>query len=162
MAIYTFISHAIPPRVDAAERAFVRWTTANSNMMMSKAREFLREVTPVRTGYMRSQAKTWGYRAYSLGGFRFNLGFRQRDFSGVFYPKFVDQGTGLHGPLKARIYPRKAKRLVWEHDGVIRTAESTAGQKSRDVLAQANKKTYDWMLKWMREGKIQAYRRTIK
>lgn len=162
MAIYTFISHAIPPRIDAAEMAFIHWITANSHFLMSKARGYLREVTPSHTGMMRSKVKTWGYRQYSRGGFRFNLGFRKQDFPNIFYPVFVDEGTGIDGPRKARIFPRKAKRLVWESSGVIVSAASTAGQKSQNMLARANQKTYAWMLKWMREAKIAAYRRTIK
>jgi len=162
MAIYTFISHAVPPRIDAAELAFIEWVSSNSLLLMSKAREFLREVTPIRTGYMRSQVATWGFRRYGLGGFRFNLGWRKVDFPGTFYPPYVDIGTGIYGPNKTPIVPRKAARLVWERDGRMVSAKSVQGQRGKNMIQEASRKTYEWMLQWMRSGKINAYRRVIK
>jgi hypothetical protein len=49
--------------------------------------------------------------------------------TGEDYAEKVSKGTGLYGPYKARIFPRKAKMLAWMKDG-SRNPVTAAGWKA--------------------------------
>jgi len=127
-----------PPDVGGVLTASLVRTQIRAKELAESTVVFLQMITPIRSGFMQSAAKYWNLRTYSRGGFSFHFGWQKGDFSGkVFYPPYVDQGTGLHGRYKQRIYPRKAKRLVWRYRGEWVSAESTAGQRKQRLLSHA-------------------------
>jgi len=113
------------------------------NLLMGLAVTNLKNVTPVRTGFMRSRAKAWGLRVYSRGGYRFSFGWKSSDFKDkkAFYPKYVEEGSGIWGPYKTPIVPRKAKVLrffIGEREVVT---FSVRGQPPQNLLEKASKLT---------------------
>lgn len=52
------------------------------------------------------------------------------------YTKFVDQGTGLHGPARALIFPKRAKVMVFNMAGVAGKvfARFTRGQPAQNFF----------------------------
>jgi hypothetical protein len=64
--------------------------------------------------------------------------------SSVGYARYVEEGTGIHGPRKRRITPRRARMLSWVAGGSRRTgrgpgarrifAKSVAGRKATPYL----------------------------
>ncbi len=164
MPYYTIISKkgVFPPPVGMAERAILSKITLYSHKIMRESREILAQVTPEgETGKLKSKIATWGFRVYSQGAIRFNLGWRNQDFSGVNYSSFVDQGTGLYGPFKTRIVPRQAKNLVWEQHGIKHRAPSVAGQRPQYLLNQAVDKTNEWFLYWLERMRVDMYRKMV-
>lgn len=127
-----------PPDVGGVLTASLVRTQLRARALAEETVEFLQMLTPYRSGFMRSQVKYWNLRTYARGGFTFYFGWRKSDFAGkVFYPPYVDQGTGLYGKYKQRIYPKKAERLVWKHRGEWASAKSIAGQRKQRLLSHA-------------------------
>lgn len=127
-----------PPDVGGVLTAALVQTQLRARALAEETVEFLQMLVHSRTGFMRSHAKYWNFRTYSRGGFMFYFGWQKSDFAGrAFYPPFVDQGTGLYGKRKQRIYPKKAQRLVWKYRGEWVSAPSIAGQRKQRLLSHA-------------------------
>jgi hypothetical protein len=54
--------------------------------------------------------------------------------SRVGYARYVEEGTGIHGPRGRRITPRKARVLSWKTKGKRFFAASVAGRKATPYL----------------------------
>lgn len=75
-----------------------------------------------------------------------NGGLRVRVGSHLHYAFYVHEGTGLYGPHKTKIFPKKAKALVWKSAvyghkkgkfaGKV-TVRSTKGMKANKFLVEA-------------------------
>jgi len=127
-----------PPDVGGVLTASLTRTQLRAKEVAEETVDFLKMLVHSRSGFMQSQAKYWNFRTFSRGGFVFHFGWRKSDFAGkVFYPPYVDQGTGLYGKRKQRIYPLKAKRLAWKYRGEWVSAESVAGQRKQRLLSHA-------------------------
>lgn len=163
MAFYTIFSKSgrFPPPVGEAEAMLIQVIGASKNMFMGKAREFLKRYVPVATGHLRNSADAWGARVYSLGGVVFYLGWRNRDFGGVNYAPFVDQGTGIYGAHRTPIRPRSATRLKWQQNGAWKSAPTVAGQPGRFMLRDAIQDFTDWFLIWLEKQRVNMYRRMV-
>lgn len=120
---------------------------------------FLRDITPISSGFMRSRAKRWDYRRRGQWGFSFNVGFRKGDFSGrVFYPPYVVHGTGIYGKSMSPIKPRFAKRLAWETKKGWVSAKTVKGQRPNPILEATEKMGLRLLRKSCQQAFIQAWR----
>lgn len=138
MAISKFISLKgdLPPLMAAPMLEALSMMSSMGLDIMDKTVATLQELTPYSSGFLRSQARGWGFRVYGRGGFCFEFGWRRQDFVGrAFYPPFVNYGTGIYGRNRTPIVPRSAPRLVWQDDaGVWHAAASVAGQPGVHML----------------------------
>lgn len=102
---------------------------------------FVKGVTPIRSGFMRTTVRYWNLRIYGRGGFVFWFGWRRGDYAGkrAFYPLYVNYGTGIYGLYGRRIFPISAKRLAWEYQGRWVSAKSVAGQRPQRLLEKGKK-----------------------
>lgn len=57
--------------------------------------------------------------------------------SHVHYARYVHDGTGLHGPKRSLIYPRRAKVLRWRRNGAYVYARYTRGMRPNTFLTSA-------------------------
>lgn len=58
--------------------------------------------------------------------------------AGVAYAQFVHEGTGIYGPNRTRITPKKGRFLVWkDKNNNLVFAKSTSGIPGRPFLKQA-------------------------
>lgn len=73
----------------------------------------VRERMPVETGFMRNNT------TFKLASTKEGKIYAQ----GVFYMKFVEEGTGIHGKYRTPIRPRNAARLAWH--GTTATGKPT-------------------------------------
>lgn len=112
-------------------------------LLMNEAVKNLKAVTPVRTGFMRSKAKAWGLRVYERGGYRFEFGWKLKDFASqkAFYPQYVEHGSGEWGPHKTPIVPRQAKMLRFTVGERVVVTPSVRGQPPQNLLSEASKMT---------------------
>lgn len=53
------------------------------------------------------------------------------------YARYVDEGTGLYGPNKALIYPKRKKFMAWSKKGKVIYARYTKGQKGQHYVDKA-------------------------
>lgn len=53
----------------------------------------------------------------------------------LYYARWVHDGTGLYGPMRRKIVPKKKKALHWP--GAAHPVKSIKGMKARPFLAQA-------------------------
>lgn len=53
------------------------------------------------------------------------------------YGTYVEEGTGLFGPYKQRIFPKSAKALRWTQNGVATFARSIKGMKAQPYFSPA-------------------------
>jgi HK97 gp10 family phage protein len=49
------------------------------------------------------------------------------EISFPYYAKYLEWGTGLHGPQRRRIYPKHGKVLAWKSGGKLHFARSVEG-----------------------------------
>jgi len=101
----------------------------------------LKQLTPVRTGFLRGKAKYWDLTKIPKFGFSFRLGWQREDFElggTEFYAPLVVRGSGIYAG-RGRIKPLYAKRLAWQYRGQWVSAPSIAGQKPQDLLNKAVK-----------------------
>lgn len=163
MAYYTFISRRGFVNPGLIESAIMFKIQLYKNLMMKKAVEYLRNVTPHGdTGKLKQNVTTWGMRIYSRYGFRFNLGWRKQDFRDAYYAPMVDRGSGIYGPRKTRIVPLQANRLVWQQGGVWKYAKSVRGQRPQGLITQAVQLFDDWFLIWLEKIRIDTYRKMVR
>ena len=85
--------------------------------VMELARQKARDNAPELSGRLKGSKGGMGQIRFELENgtvIRGTLLATSRDpVTGVDYAVFVHEGTGLHGPKKARIKPKKARVLVW-------------------------------------------------
>jgi hypothetical protein len=63
--------------------------------------------------------------------------------SDLYYAAWVHRGTGIYGPHKQRIYPRRARYLVFTvKDGTLVFATSVRGQRGQPYLSEALKEVF--------------------
>ena len=84
---------------------------------------------PKRTGNLAKSIKTRRYTKAPM--------VRMKVLSNVPYARYVIEGTGLHGPKAALIYPVTAKVLHWTESGQSIFAASTQGQMPNDFPKKA-------------------------
>lgn len=95
-----------------------------SNMVVGKAKE----KAPARDGQLRQsiQAKKPKKRGSEWSA---KVG------SGLEYAKYQEFGTGIHGPKRRRIYPKRAKVLAWRNKkGEMIFARSVAGVPKQEFM----------------------------
>jgi len=100
---------------------------------------YLSSITPVRSGFMRTQTKVWDFKRRGQWGFSFFVGWKSGEFPDVFYAPYVCHGTGLYGRSRSQIKPLYAKRLAWEYRGRWVSAESVSGQRPKPILKATEK-----------------------
>lgn len=61
----------------------------------------------------------------------------------AFYTEWVDQGTGLYGPLNRWITPKRAKALSWMADGKRITRKRVRGQPGQHFFARGLRAVFD-------------------
>lgn len=84
----------------------------------------------VRTGVLRSSILV---QLRAIPSLRVRIG------TNVPYAGFVHDGTGLYGPRKHKIYPKKAKVLRWRTNGKTFYARSVKGMRKNQFLKAALK-----------------------
>lgn len=106
---------------DDASEAFLE---VASNMAIGKAKE----KAPARDGQLRQsiEAKKPKKRGKEWSA---TVG------SGLEYAKYQEFGTGIHGPRRRRIYPKRAKALAWRSkSGQMIFAKSVAGVPKQEFM----------------------------
>lgn len=95
----------------------------------------------------------------ATGTLRRTIEFRYRPISAMIFPTsgyavFIEEGTGLYGPRKSYIMPKRAKVLAFKVNGKMVFAKKTRGQKAnpfvqrtRDKAEPKINKIFDDMLK---------------
>jgi len=120
---------------------------------------YLRDITPVSSGKMRSRTRTWDYKRRGQWGFAFSVGFRSGDFPGEFYAPHVIYGTGVYGIRRSPIKPRYAKRLAWQSkSGEGTSAKTVRGQRPNPILEATEKMGLRLLRKSCQQAFIQAWR----
>lgn len=119
---------------------------------------FLRDITPISSGFMRSCTRTWDYKRRGQWGFSFNVGFRKSNFPGEFYAPHVIYGTGLYGIKRSPIKPRFAKMLAWETKKGWVSAKTVRGQRPNPILEATEKMGLRLLQKSCQQAFIQAWR----
>jgi len=141
MALFEGVSGkgSLPPRLDKVGEAALGFIQSRVRHIADKVVSYLQSITPVRSGFLRSNACYWGLRIYGRGGFVFWFGWRRRDFYSQkdFYAPYVDQGTGVYGIRGYPIVPRNAARLVWQYHGRWVSAPYVLGQRPQNLLRKA-------------------------
>lgn len=51
--------------------------------------------------------------------------------------RYLEEGTGLYGPRRARIYPRQARVLRWADDSGVHYAPSIRGMPAQPFMRRA-------------------------
>ena len=74
-------------------------------------------------------------------------GFTGRIASGVKHANYVHEGTGVYGPKRQPIKPKRSKMLVWKKNGQLIFARETKGMKARPFFKQAVKISEAWIKK---------------
>jgi len=137
MAVYRSFSApgGFMPPVDKGLQNGLLLINANAEKIARFAAKELKKITPVKTGFMRSQVKYWSLRIYSAGGFAFRLGWRKRDFAQkrAFYPPYVILGTGIYAG-RGMITPVRAKRLAWQYKSRWVSAQAIRGQRPQALF----------------------------
>lgn len=99
-------------------------------------RNLQREPRRVNTGRLRSSINT---QLFSLGG-----KVAVRVGTNVYYALYVHEGTGLHGPKGAYIYPKTAKFLSWKtRKGIRIYTVRSQGMRPNPFLKDAVKAAKD-------------------
>lgn len=119
-------------KTDAAKRAGLQAVTAH---FATKVK--LKLAPHTRTGFLRTSI-TGEVKSAREGDVAAKRG------AGVYYAKFVEHGTGVHGPKHSRIYPKVAKAMAWhpttatgKPTGAKRIVrKSVAGQKPVKMFEQ--------------------------
>jgi len=98
----------------------------------------LYQLTPSRTGFLKSSLKLWDV-SLSPTGLKFTIGWRKSDFvsARAYYPAYVELGTGIYVG-RSPIRPKRAKALRFEtEDGRIVITRQVRGQKGQQMLFKA-------------------------
>lgn len=130
-----------------------------AQMSMREIAQYMRSITPRRSGYMASAVRSWGFHRRGLWGFSFNVGWRASDFPDVFYPPFTLYGTGLWGLYGKPIKPISAPRLAWQdRSGKWISKAEVKGQRPKPIL----KRTQNFGVKLLRQNVKFAYIRAMR
>jgi hypothetical protein len=128
--------------------------------IMRAAEDYLKDVTPERSGLMKSMVRSWDPRVLANGGWSFSYGWRKTEWPGrVFYPLFVLGGTGLYGPRHIPIKPIHAPFLVWEDDeGQVYVKKEVKGQHAQNLFAACEGDISELMTKEMNLAMLAGFR----
>jgi hypothetical protein len=101
-----------------------------------KVERSARRHVPVDTGALKASLHT--ETKLATGGIRI-----VRVGSNLYYSSWVHRGTGIYGPYAQRIYPRRARCLVFTvKDGTLVFAKSVRGQRGQPYLATALREVF--------------------
>lgn len=114
--------HAIPGEVRAAR-------DAAGEAVTKRAVDVMRREAPRRTGVLRETIQP-----VAVPNSR---AFVREIVPFAFYAEYVIGGTGLFGPLRARITAKKGKALRFSVGGQFLFRRSVAGQKPNDFVGRA-------------------------